>query len=34
MGCGKGAVLLVLAHQGLLMLDIKKTVTKLKAALN
>jgi uncharacterized protein len=38
MGCGDDAVLLVLASQsakqGLLMLDIKRTVTELKAALN
>jgi uncharacterized protein len=38
MGCGEEAVLLVLASQaakqGLLMLDIKRTVTEIKAALN
>jgi uncharacterized protein len=38
MGCGEDAVLLVLAgqgaKQGLLMLDIKKTVGEIKAALN
>jgi uncharacterized protein len=38
MGCGEEAVLLVLANQGakqgMLMLDIKKTVSELKAALN
>jgi uncharacterized protein len=38
MGCGEEAVLLVLANQGakqgLLMLDIKKAVGELKAALN
>jgi uncharacterized protein len=38
MGCGEEAVLLVLASQsakqGLLMLDIKKAVSELKAALN
>jgi uncharacterized protein len=38
MGCGEDAVLLVLASQsakqGLLMLDIKRTVTEIKAALN
>jgi uncharacterized protein len=38
MGCGEDAVLLVLANQGakqgLLMLDIKKTVGDIKAALN
>jgi uncharacterized protein len=38
MGCGDDAVLLVLASQsakqGLLMLDIKRTVTEIKAALN
>jgi uncharacterized protein len=38
MGCGEDAVLLVLAShtakQGMLMLDIKKTVSEIKAALN
>ncbi len=38
MGCGDDAVLLVLASQsakqGLLMLDIKRTVSEIKAALN
>jgi uncharacterized protein len=38
MGCGEDAVLLVLANQsakqGLLMLDIKRAVGEIKAALN
>jgi uncharacterized protein len=37
-GCGEDAVLLVLASQsakqGLLMLDVKRTVNEIKAALN